>query len=84
MYTTAGQQCLIFNEGNLVASDETEMYGYESSATLTTGRLHYKLQTHPIVREGAQKRRATQLSDKRKEKRKTGHRSQRGVRHEDG
>jgi hypothetical protein len=29
------------------------MYGYESSATLTTDRLHYKLQTRPLVREGA-------------------------------
>jgi hypothetical protein len=27
------------------------MYGYESSATLTTDRLHYKLQTRPVVRE---------------------------------
>jgi hypothetical protein len=33
-------------------SDETVMYGYESSATLTTDRLHYKLQTRPLVREG--------------------------------
>jgi hypothetical protein len=30
------------------------IYGYEFSATLTTDRLHYKLQTRPIVREGAQ------------------------------
>jgi hypothetical protein len=29
------------------------MYGYESSATLTTGRLRYKLHTRPLVREGA-------------------------------
>jgi hypothetical protein len=31
---------------------ETVMYGYESSATLTTDRLHYKLQTRPLVRKG--------------------------------
>jgi hypothetical protein len=43
------------------------MYGM-SSATLTTDRLHYKLQTRPLVREGATKRIAKQLSDKRKEK----------------
>jgi hypothetical protein len=29
------------------------MYGYESSATLSTDRLNYKLQTRPLVREGA-------------------------------
>jgi hypothetical protein len=39
-------------KGNPVVSDETVMYGYESSATLTTDRLHYKLQTRPIVGEG--------------------------------
>jgi hypothetical protein len=38
---------------NTVVSDETVTYGYESSATLTTDRLHYKLQTRPLVREGA-------------------------------
>jgi hypothetical protein len=31
------------------------MYCYESSATLTTDRLHYKLQTRTLVREGAPK-----------------------------
>jgi hypothetical protein len=41
-------------KGNPVVSDETVMYGYESSVTLTTDRLHYKLQTRPLVREGAQ------------------------------
>jgi hypothetical protein len=56
------------------------MYGYESCATLTTGRLHYKLQTGPLVREGAPRRRAKQLSSKRKEKEKYGHGPQRGVR----
>jgi hypothetical protein len=30
-------------EGNPVASDETVIYGYESSSTLATDRLHYKL-----------------------------------------
>jgi hypothetical protein len=39
-------------KGNSVVSGETVMYGYESSATLTTDRLHYKLQTCPLVREG--------------------------------
>jgi hypothetical protein len=38
-------------KGNPVVSDETVMY--ESSATPTTDRLHYTLQTHPLVREGA-------------------------------
>jgi hypothetical protein len=46
------------------------MYGYESSATLTTDRLHYKLQTCPLVREGAPRQIAKQLSGKRKEKKK--------------
>jgi hypothetical protein len=55
-------------KGNPVASGETVMYGYECSATLTTDRLHYKLQTRTLVREGAPRRRAKQLSGKRKEK----------------
>jgi hypothetical protein len=38
-------------KGNPLVSDETVMYGYESSATLTTDRLHYKLQAGPLVRE---------------------------------
>jgi hypothetical protein len=38
--------------GNPVVSDETLMYGYESSATLTTDTLHYTLQKGPLVREG--------------------------------
>jgi hypothetical protein len=49
------------------------MYGYESSATLTTDRLHYKLQTNPLVREAAPRRRTKELSGKRKEKEKSGH-----------
>jgi hypothetical protein len=40
-------------KGNPVVSHETVMYGYESSATLTTDRLHYRLQIRPLVREGA-------------------------------
>jgi hypothetical protein len=44
------------------------MYGYEFSATLTTDRLYYKLQTRPLIREGAPK----QLSGKRKEKEEYG------------
>jgi hypothetical protein len=34
-------------KGNLVVSDEIVIYGYESSATLTTDRFNYKLQTRP-------------------------------------
>jgi hypothetical protein len=30
-------------KGNPVVSDEAVMYGYESSATLTTDRMHCKL-----------------------------------------
>jgi hypothetical protein len=48
-------------KGNPVVSGETVMYGYESSATLTTDRLHYKLQTSPLAREGAPRRRAKQV-----------------------
>jgi hypothetical protein len=44
------------------------MYGYESSTTLTTDRLHYKLQTRPLVREGAPIRRGKQLSGKERKK----------------
>jgi hypothetical protein len=40
-------------KGIPVVSGETVMYGYESSATLTTDRLHYKLQTRPLVTEGS-------------------------------
>jgi hypothetical protein len=70
-------------EGNPVVSGETVMYGYESSATLTTDRSHYKLQTRPLVREGAPRRRAKQFSGKRKEKVKYGLVPQRGARHQD-
>jgi hypothetical protein len=59
------------------------MYGYESSATLTTDTLHYKLQTRPLVRDGAQRRRAKQFSGKRMKKVKSGHGPQRGARHLD-
>jgi hypothetical protein len=69
-------------KGNPVVSGETVMYGHESSATLTTDRLHYKLQIRPLVGEGAP-RRAKQLSGKRNKKVKSGYGSQRGVRHED-
>jgi hypothetical protein len=34
-------------------SDETVIHGYGSYTTLTSAWLHYKLQTHHIVREGA-------------------------------
>jgi hypothetical protein len=70
-------------KGNPVVSDETIMYSYESSATLTTDRLHYKLQARPLVREGAPRRSAKQFSGKRKEKVKSGHGPQRGARYQD-
>jgi hypothetical protein len=57
-------------KGNPVVSDETVIYDYESSATLTTGRLHYKLQTRPLFRECASRRRAKQFYGKKKWKRK--------------
>jgi hypothetical protein len=44
------------------------MYGYESFSTVTNGRLCYKLQTRLHVRESAPRRRAKQLSGKRKKK----------------
>jgi hypothetical protein len=59
------------------------MYGYEPSATLTTDRLHYKLHTRSLVREGVPRRGAKQLSGKRNGKEKSGHEPQRGARHQD-
>jgi hypothetical protein len=70
-------------KGKPVVSDETVMYGYESSATLTIDRLHYLSQTRPFAKEGAPRRRAKQFSGKRKEKVKSGHGPQRGARHQD-
>jgi hypothetical protein len=70
-------------KGNPVVSDETVMYGYESSTILTTDRLHYKLQTRPLVTGGAPRRRAKEFSGKRKEKVKSGHGPQRGARNQD-
>jgi hypothetical protein len=66
---------------NPVVSDETVMFGFESSVTLTTDTLHYKSQSGPLVREGAPRRRAKQFPGKIKEKVKSGHGSQRGARH---
>jgi hypothetical protein len=60
------------------------MYGYESSVTLTTETLLYKLYTRPLVREGAPKGKVKQLSGKRKKKEKSGNGLQRGARHQDG
>jgi hypothetical protein len=60
------------------------MYGYESSATLTADRLHYKLQTRPLVREGAQDEWQSNCPDKSKEEEKSGHGFLRGVPHQDG
>jgi hypothetical protein len=51
---------------------------------LTTDRLHYKLHTHPLIREGARRRREKQLSGRRKEKENCSHRPQKGARHLDG
>jgi hypothetical protein len=59
-------------KGNPVVSDETVMHGYESSATLTTDRLHYTLETRTLVREGTRRRRAKQFSGKIKQKVKSG------------
>jgi hypothetical protein len=70
-------------KGTPVVSDETVMYGYDFSATLTTDRLHYKLQTRPVVREDAPRRRAKQFYGKRKEEVKSGHGPQKGARHQD-
>jgi hypothetical protein len=55
-------------KGNPVVSDETVMYGYESSATLTTDRLHCILETRPLVREGAPRRRAKNFPAEEKKK----------------
>jgi hypothetical protein len=70
-------------KGNPEVSGETVMYGYESSATLTTDRLQYKLQTRLFVREGAPRRRGKQFSGKRKENVKSCHGLQEGARHQD-
>jgi hypothetical protein len=70
-------------KANPVVSDETVMYGYESSVTLTTDRLHYKLQIHPLIREGAPRWTAKEFSGKRKEKVKSGHGPQRSAGHQD-
>jgi hypothetical protein len=71
-------------KGNPVVSDDTVMYGYESSATLITDRLPYKSQTRPLVRKGAPRRRTKQFSGKKnKEKVKSGHGPQRDARHLD-
>jgi hypothetical protein len=51
-------------KGNAVVSDETAIYGYKSSATLTTARLNYKLQTRPLVREDAPRQRAKERKEK--------------------
>jgi hypothetical protein len=60
-------------KGNPVVSDETVMYDYKPSGTLTTDRLHHKLQTRPLVREDAPRRIAKQFSGKSKESVKSGH-----------
>jgi hypothetical protein len=55
-------------KGNPIVSGETVMYGYESSATLTTDRLRYKLQARPLVGEGAPRQRARKEEEGRKKK----------------
>jgi hypothetical protein len=71
-------------KGNPVVSGETVMYGYESSATLTTDRLHYKLQTRSLVREGAplKQDRKFQTATFRQEV-ISGRKSHKGARHQD-
>jgi hypothetical protein len=68
---------------NPIVSDVTVIYGYESSATVTIDRLHYKLQARPLVGEGAPRRREKQFFGKRKKKVKSGHGPQRSARHQD-
>jgi hypothetical protein len=70
-------------KGNPAVSGETVMYGYESPATLNIDKLHYKLQTRPLVSEDAPRQRSRQFYGKRKEKAKSGHEPQRGARHRD-
>jgi hypothetical protein len=70
-------------KGNPVVSDETVMFANEFFTTLTTERLHYKLQTRPLVREGASRQRAKQFSSKRKEKVNSSHGPRRGAQHQD-
>jgi hypothetical protein len=38
--------------------------GFEGNATLTTDGVYYKIQTRPLVREGAPRRRSKQFSGK--------------------
>jgi hypothetical protein len=51
-----------------VVSNETVMYGYESSATLTTDRLHYKLQNSLLVREAPQDEEQSNFQAKERKK----------------
>jgi hypothetical protein len=44
------------------------MYGYESSATLSTDRLQYKLQIRPLVREGSPGKEQSNCPVKRRKK----------------
>jgi hypothetical protein len=60
-------------KGNPVVSNETVMYNYESSVTPITDRLHYKLQTRPLIREGPQDEEQSNFSAKQKEKVKSCH-----------
>jgi hypothetical protein len=55
-------------KGNPVVSDETVMYGYESSVTLTTDRLHYKLQTRSLVRGAPQDEERSNFPTKERKK----------------
>jgi hypothetical protein len=64
-------------KGNPVVSDVTVMYCYESSATLTTGKLHYKLQTR---QRGHPKTKRKAIVRQQKGKEKSGHGPQRGAR----
>jgi hypothetical protein len=46
------------------------MYGYGLCATLTTDRLHYKLQTRPLVREASPRPKSKAIFRQRKGKKK--------------
>jgi hypothetical protein len=56
-------------KGNPVVSDETVLYGYGPSVTLAIDRMHYKLHTRPLVREGApEEEQSNSLTKERKKK----------------
>jgi hypothetical protein len=60
------------------------MFGYESSATLTTDRLKYKFQDRPLVRDGAQVEEQSNCPAKGRKKKNLVMGPKGGVRHQDG